>query len=66
MGVEIESSAGSHVIAIYGYDNSDNQNVMVGDPAPDAPDGALVLYHELRSGYRHSDATWNQSYLTVP
>jgi Peptidase_C39 like family len=67
IGAEINSSsAGSHVIAIYGYDDSESQKVMVGDPAPDAPDGALVLYDELCSGYRHTDATWNQSYLTVP
>ncbi|PYV71079.1 MAG: hypothetical protein DMG97_17355 [Acidobacteria bacterium] len=67
VGVEVESSsAGSRAIAIYGYDDSESQKVMVGDPAPDAPDGALIPYDELCFGYRHSDATWNHSYLTVP
>lgn len=66
VGVEIESSVGSHVVVIYGYDNSDGRKVMVGDPAPDAPSGALVSYDELCVGYRHSDGNWKQSYLTTP
>jgi hypothetical protein len=66
IGVEIVSSAGSHVIAIYGYDNSDGQKVMVGDPAPDGPIGVLVSYDELCTNYRHAGGTWEQSYLTFP
>jgi hypothetical protein len=66
VGIEIESSTGSHVIAIYGYDNSDGQKVMVGDPAPDAPSGVLVSYDELCTNYRHMGGVWEQSYLTFP
>ncbi len=65
VGVEIESSVGSHAVVIYGYDNSDGQRVMVGDPAPDAAIGALVSYDELCTSYRHSDGSWKRSYLTV-
>jgi hypothetical protein len=65
IGVEVESSAGGHVVVIFGYDDTDGQKVLVGDPAPDAPTNSLLLYDELLKDYRHSGGQWNQSYFTV-
>jgi hypothetical protein len=64
IGVDIESSTGSHVIVILGYDDADNQRLMVGDPAPDAPSNALIAYDELCTNYRHLGGIWNQTYFT--
>ncbi len=66
VGVDIETLVGSHAVVIYGYDDTDGQRVMVGDPAPDGPIGTLVSYDELCTDYRHAGGTWKQSYLTTP
>lgn len=65
VGVDIETLVGSHAVVIYGYDIENGRRVMVGDPAPDAPDGLLIPYDELCSDYRHAGGRWKQSYLTV-
>jgi hypothetical protein len=65
VGVDIETLVGSHAVVIYGYDLENGQRVMVGDPAPDAPDGLLIPYDELCMDYRHAGGKWKQSYLTV-
>jgi hypothetical protein len=66
IGVEVETSFGNHVVAIFGYDDSDGQKLVVGDPAPDAPGNALMKYDDLLNDYRHAGGRWIQSYLTVP
>ncbi len=67
VGVEIEFPSGNnHVIAVFGYDETRGQRVVVGDPAPDASTNALVLYDELKNDYRQSGGQWRQTYRTVP
>jgi hypothetical protein len=56
IGVEIQSDSGNHFIVVFGYDETNGQKVVVGDPAPDAPTSALLLYDELLRDYRHSGA----------
>jgi hypothetical protein len=65
IGVEIQSADGNHVIVVFGYDETNGKKVMVGDPAPDAPTSALLLYDELVSDYRHSGGHWLETYFTV-
>ena len=65
IGVEIETLIGSHAVIIYGFDDSNGEKVMIGDPAPDAPDGLLISYDELCQNYRQSGGQWKQTYLTV-
>lgn len=65
VGVEIVSSAGNHFVVVFGYDQANGQKVVVGDPAPDAPASALVLYDELVNNYRQAGGKWTQTYCTV-
>lgn len=65
IGVEIQTDAVNHAIVVFGYDETNGQKVMVGDPAPDAPTSALLLYDELVNDYRHSGGQWLQTYFTV-
>jgi hypothetical protein len=65
IGVEIQSDSGNHFIVVFGYDETNGQKVVVGDPAPDAPTSALLLYDELLRDYRHSGGQWIQTYCTV-
>jgi len=65
IGVEIQSSAGNHIIALFGYDETNGQRVMVADPAPGAFLNSLVLYEELVNNYRQAGGKWARTYCTV-
>jgi Papain-like cysteine protease AvrRpt2 len=65
IGVEILTSAGNHFIVLFGYDDTDGQRVMVGDPAPDASLSSFMLYDEVVNNYRQAGGRWTQTYCTV-
>jgi hypothetical protein len=65
IGIEIQSDSGNHFVVVFGYDETNGQRVAVGDPAPDAPTNALILYDELVKDYRQSGGQWIQTYCTV-
>lgn len=65
IGVEVQTSGNNHIIVLFGYDETNGQRVMVGDPAPDASLSSLVLYDELVNDYRRAGGKWIQTYCTV-
>lgn len=65
IGVEIQTSAGNHIIVLFGYDGTNGQTVVVGDPAADAPLNAPVPYDELVNNYRKAGGKWIQTYCTA-
>lgn len=64
IGAEMQTSAGNHIIVLFGYDETNGQSVVVGDPAIDAPLNAPVPYDELVSNYRKAGGKWIQTHCT--
>ncbi|HTT32499.1 MAG TPA: papain-like cysteine protease family protein [Methylomirabilota bacterium] len=65
IGVEIQTSGNNHIIVLFGYDETNGEKVMVGDPAPDASLSSLVPYDDLVNNYRGAGGKWTQTYCTV-